>query len=96
MQNNQVHIQCELLGDSIFPNEVAVQIETVDSNPVSVLVDNSLLEAHDSEHFLRAVMIESKDSVSVCLLPTETESGSRWVRVQNSSVLEKRQELQVA
>jgi hypothetical protein len=88
-ESDQIHIRCALLGKGMFPNEVALQIATVDKGSVSTLVDRSLLKIHDSEHFLRVTLMESENNACVCLLPTETESGFRWVRVQHSSVLEK-------
>lgn len=96
MQSDQVHIRCMLLGNGMFPNEVAVQLETIDSAPVSALVDRSLLKSNNSEYFLRATLMESEDDVCVCLLPIEAESGSRWVRVQSSSLFENSRKLQFA
>ena len=96
MQSNQVHIQCEYLGEGMFPSESAIKIETVEGNCVSALVDKSLLKESDSKTFLRVTLVKSTENVSVCLLPIETNSGSRWVRVSNNSILENCRELQLA
>jgi hypothetical protein len=88
-QSNRVHVQCEVLGKGMFPSEVVVRLETEDGSSVSMLVDQSLLEKRGAESFVRVTKIEAGDRISVCLLPTEsTDSGSRWIRVKNSSLLE--------
>ena len=96
MRSNQTHVECAILGKGMFPNEVAVKVEVVNSEPVTALVDRSLLQSSGSKHFLIASMIKSEENISVCLLPIEVESGSRWVRVKNSALLDNPRELQLA
>lgn len=94
-QSKQVHIQCERVGNGMFPNEVAVRIKNADGSTVTAFVDESTLVDQGSELFLRATKIESEGGMNACLLPTEnTDSGSRWVHVQNASLLEMRLEPQ--
>jgi hypothetical protein len=88
-QIEQVLIRCEVLGNGMFPTEKRVSITGLDGSTVTLLADRALLETRDHEQFLRATRLSVENGVSVCLLPTEeTDSGSRWIKVRNSDLLE--------
>ena len=84
-QVDQVFIRCEIVGEGMFPNEVAVKVVVMDGGGVSVLVDRGLLKTVGGARFLRATRLAvGVDGTSVCVLPTEeTDSGSRFVRIRD-------------
>jgi hypothetical protein len=87
-QIDQVLIRCEIVGEGMFPSEVAVTVIGQDGARVSLFVDKRLLKHEGTADYVRATRLAvENDGTSVCVLPTEeTDSGSRFIRIRETDL----------
>ena len=87
-QIDQVLIPIEKVDPGMFPTEVAVMVRGNDGTALTLFVDQGLIEKRGHQDYLRVTRIEADTGtgLSVCLLPVDTAEGTRWIRIQNTSL----------
>ena len=78
-----------MLGEGMFDNEYAVEIDLVDGQKVSLFADRALVVPRESSNngYLKVSVVKEDGQVWTILLPSEAfETGSRWVQVKKERV----------
>jgi hypothetical protein len=87
-QVDQVLIPVANVEPGMFPSEAAVTVIASDGNTLTLFADNRLIVERGPQRYLRVTRLEQDPAsgISVCLLPSDSEEGTRWIRIRNNEL----------
>ena len=87
-QIDDVLIPVEKIAAGMFPSEAVIWLRSMNGTTLTLFADRHLLEDREERQYLRVTRMEVDSSAgySVCVLPVDAESGTRWIRVRNEEL----------
>lgn len=87
-QIDDVLIPVERTAPGMFPSEAVIWLRSMTGASLVLFADRDLLKIREEKRYLRVTRMEVDRSsgYSVCLLPVDAESGTRWIRVRNEEL----------
>jgi len=88
-QIDQVLVPVAKLEPGMFPSESAITLQTSDGNTLTLFADHRLIVDRENRKFLRVTRLEENhaEGVSICLLPSDSAEGTRWIRMRSNELL---------
>jgi hypothetical protein len=87
-QIDQVLIPVAKVEPGMFPSEVAVTVTASEGDTLTLFADKRLIVERDLHQYLRVTRLEKDPNtgISVCLLPSDSAEGTRWIRIRNNEL----------